>query len=270
MKWLWALLLVGCAPAQVERATPLAQVVQTATPSASPSPAVVVETRNYDVVNRFPHETTAFTQGLLCDRPGHLWESTGQYGQSRLSEIDLASGRVKVHHRLGKKEFGEGLALLKGRFFWLTWQNGICHTFDDKLQEGEEFRYQGEGWGLCPDDQGLLWMSNGSPELVLRDPKDFAIKRRLEVRAGGKPLPNLNELEWVEGKIYANLWGSSQVAVIDPQSGQVDSFIDFSGLLSPEEAQAADVLNGIAYCSKTRQLWVTGKYWPKLFEVKVR
>ena len=264
--------LVGCAPAQVRTPSPPVPPVASvasASPSATVTPAAL-ETLNYDVIQRYPHEKSAFTQGLLCDRPGHLWESTGQYGHSRLAEIDLASGKVVVHHELGEREFGEGLAFWGGTFFWLTWQNGFCHTYNEKLKPGKVLYYEGEGWGLCPDGQGHLWMSNGSADLVCRDPKTFKEIRGVTVKAGAAPIEQLNELEWVDGKIYANIWGSSRVVVVDPKTGEALSYIDFSGLLSEDEARGTDVLNGIAYWAPTRQLWVTGKYWPKLFEVKVR
>jgi glutamine cyclotransferase len=222
------------------------------------------------VVQRYPHDPKAYTQGLWMDPKGQLWETTGLHKQSTLRKVDLKTGKFHVLHKLPDDQFGEGLAFTHNTFFWLTWDTHKCHTYSAQMKPLKIFEYEGEGWGLCTDPGGDLWMSNGSDRLVLRDPRTFQVKREIQVLREGQPVPRLNELEWVEGRIYANIYGSPAVAVIDPESGNVPALIDFSGLLSSQDAQGADVFNGIAYQPSTRQLWVTGKKWPKLFEVKIR
>jgi len=272
MRWFLALALVGCAapPPPVPRAS---AAPVTLTPSAIP---VAVETPvaaarwNYEVVERYPHDRKAYTQGLWMDPKGQLWETTGQRGQSTFRQVDLKTGKFKVIAKLPDKEFGEGLAFAAGRYFWITWDTNVCHTFDARLKPAGNFKYEGEGWGLTTDPSGDLWMSNGSAKLVLRDPKTFQVKRELNVSADGEPLKYLNELEWVDGRIYANVYMSPFIAVIRPDDGQVEAMIDFTGLLSGTDAEGADVLNGVAYDAKSKKLWVTGKLWPKLFQVRIR
>jgi glutaminyl-peptide cyclotransferase len=222
------------------------------------------------VVARFPHDTAAFTQGLLFDNRGRMWESTGRNGESTLRQVDLQTGKARVVYRLPDDQFGEGLAIADKRFFWLTWQSGICHTLSLAGKPGAQLRYEGEGWGLCSEPGGKLWMSNGSSTLTLRSPRDFSVQKSLKVHSGGAEVPNLNELEWIDGKIYANVWGTPLVAIIAPQDGEVQAFVDFSGLLSPAEAAQADVLNGIAYHEAEKRLYITGKLWPRLYEVRIR
>lgn len=204
------------------------------------------------------------------DSRGQLWETTGLKKQSSLRQVDLKSGKFKIMVTLPDSEFGEGLAFSQNRYFWLTWENQVCHTFNRALKPDGDLHYEGEGWGLTADPGGDLWMSNGSSTLVLRDPDTFKVKRTLNVTRNGEPLPYLNELEWVEGRIYANAYTSPFVAVIRPEDGQVEAMIDFTGLLSASESKSADVLNGIAYDTQQKKLWITGKLWPKLFEVKIR
>jgi glutamine cyclotransferase len=273
MRWFFALWLVGCAapppppPPVTVSASP--SLTPTATPVAVETP-VVSARWNYEVVERYPHDRKAYTQGLWMDPKGQLWETTGLRKESTFRKVDLKTGKFKVVARLNDKEFGEGLAFTAGRFFWITWDTQVCHTFDAQLKPAGDFKYQGEGWGLTTDPSGALWMSNGSDKLVLRDPKTFAVQREISVTRDGERLGYLNELEWVEGRIYANVYQSPFVAVIRPEDGQVEAMIDFTGLLSGADAQGADVLNGIAYEPKSKKLWVTGKLWPKLFQVRVR
>lgn len=221
-------------------------------------------------MQRYPHDPQAFTQGLWMDPKDQLWETTGLRKQSTLRKVDLETGKFQVIHRLPDDEFGEGLAFSRGTYFWLTWDSHLCHTYDAQLKPLKTFKYEGEGWGLCSDPSGDLWMSNGSDKLVLRDPTSFKVKREISVTRNGEPVPRLNELEWVEGQIYANIYGSPAVAVVDPETGNVRALIDFTGLLSSADSQNADVLNGIAYQPASKKLWVTGKKWPKLFQVKIR
>ena len=277
MRWFFALLLVGCATAPLPPQASSSPIPGPASPvSAAPEPTATSaalppsELWSYEVVQRYPHDPKAYTQGLWMDPQGQLWETTGLRKESTLRKVDLKTGKFQVLDKLPDPEFGEGLAFTGGTYFWLTWDSHVCHTYDRHFKPGKDFRYEGEGWGLCTDPQGKLWMSNGSDKLVLRDPVSFRVEREIQVIRDGQPLPMLNELEWVEGRIYANVYGSPAVAVIDPENGRVEAMIDFTGLLSPHDAENADVLNGIAYRSATRQLWVTGKKWPRLFEVALR
>ena len=223
----------------------------------------------YRVVARFPHDALAFTQGLLIagDR---LLESTGGYGASSVRIVHLESGRVLRRQRLPENRFGEGLALAGNRLFQLTWKAGIAIVRDpDTLDEVGEYRYSGEGWGLAALGDGLV-MSNGSAELRFLDSENFQEYRRIEVRDGGRPITGLNELEAVQGDIYANVWPTDRIAVIDPASGRVRGWLDLGGLLPlVMRGPRTDVLNGIAYDGDSRRLFVTGKNWPRLFEIEV-
>jgi len=214
-----------------------------------------------------PHDPRAFTQGLLWYR-GKLYESTGLYGRSTLREVDPESGRVERETALPARVFGEGLARVGERLVQLSWQRRQAFVWRlasfDRLQT---FTYRGEGWGLCYDGSRLV-MSNGSASLTFRDPRTFARLGRVAVSLAGKPLASLNELECVDGKVYANVWQTQIIVRIDPATGVVDEEIDASGLLTPDEQRSADVLNGIAYDPETRHFWITGKLWPKMFEVE--
>jgi glutaminyl-peptide cyclotransferase len=218
------------------------------------------------VVATYPHDPEAFTQGLLWHE-GALWESTGQHGQSELRQVELQSGRVLRRVKLAPDFFAEGLARVGERFFQLTWQEGLALVWDARrLEEVDRFRYRGEGWGLCFDGQRLV-MSDGSSTLTFRDPVTFAETGRVEVRMWGRPLDKLNELECVDGQIYANVWTLDVIVRIDPATGLVGARITAPGLLTQEERLGTDVLNGIAYRPETGTFFLTGKYWPKLFEV---
>jgi glutamine cyclotransferase len=218
------------------------------------------------VLATYPHDPDAYTQGLLW-HGGELYESTGQWGQSSLRRVRLQTGDVLESVPLPRTMFGEGLALVEDRLFQLTWRNRLGKIWSlSPFQEVGEFRYEGEGWGLCYDG-GTLIMTDGGSELSFRDARTFDELRRLEVTAAGRPVRNLNELECVGGEIYANLYGSNTIARIDGATGQVTAFIDASGLLTAEEEGSAEVLNGIAYVPERGTFLLTGKYWPKLFEV---
>lgn len=226
--------------------------------------------REIEVLEKRPHDTRAFTQGFLW-RGDELWESTGQYGESELRQLDPISGLARRGVRLADSRlFGEGLALHEGRLYQLTWKSGICFVWDpDSLEKISQFRYDGEGWGLTSD--GIhLWMSNGSSTLQLRDPDTFDVLSQLQVTdGGGDPVDQLNELEWVEGVLLANIWQSSRIAVIDPKSGHVLYFLNASALPLSEDAHAGqDVLNGIAWHPNTGSLWLTGKYWRAMYRIR--
>ncbi len=218
------------------------------------------------VVATYPHDTDAYTQGLLW-HDGTLYESTGQYGESTVRQVELATGRVLRQAELPREYFGEGLALVGDRLVQLTWQEGVALIWGlaDFAPRGEH-RYTGEGWGLCYDGRRLV-MSDGSARLTFRDPESFAVTGGVDVAVAGVPADRLNELECVEGVVYANVWRDQEIFRIDPDNGRVTAVIDASGLLSAKERLPADVLNGIAYRPETGTFFVTGKLWPKLFEV---
>jgi glutamine cyclotransferase len=248
---LWALATTACA-----------------NPSARPAQAAPAAQLRLKVVRTFPHDPRAFTQGLFFFE-GKFYESTGLYGRSSVRRVDPDSGVVERGVDLPADLFGEGVARVGGRLVQLTWQNKRALVWTlATLRKEREFSYQGEGWGLCFDGRHLI-MSDGSDTLALRDPESFARVGEIVVRRAGQPLRNLNELECVEGIVYANVWQDSHIARIDARTGEVTGWIDASGLLAPEEARAADVLNGIAYLPATGHLVVTGKLWPRIFEVEI-
>lgn len=239
--------------------------------SKTKSQSVVVAPQKVDieVVNIFDHQTDAYTQGLqFVD--GLLWEGTGEYGGSRLQYTDLATGKSKVVATLPKEHFGEGITLLGDKIYQLTWQNGVMHIYDRKSYKRLEQRhYKGEGWGLTTDGQ-WLYMSDGTPDIRVLDPKTLEVKRRIGVICNGTSLPYLNELEWIDGKIWANVYTLDQIVIINPESGVVEKFIDLGGILpQSERTVTTDVLNGIAYDSENGRIFVTGKNWSKMFEIRL-
>jgi len=223
-----------------------------------------------EVVNSWPHDREAFTQGLVF-LDGHLLESTGLKGHSSLRQVDLPTGRVLRQIQLPQEYFAEGLAVLGSNIFQLTWQNGKCFVYDlATFNKKSEFSYSGEGWGLTTDGRALI-MSDGSGRLRFLDPMTFKATRTITVAASGRPLKRLNELEYVKGEIFANIWGTDFIARIDPATGKVLGLIDCTGLLSLTDYDTTtDVLNGIAYDSRSGRLFVTGKHWPKLFEIRLK
>jgi glutaminyl-peptide cyclotransferase len=220
----------------------------------------------FEVVAVYPHDPSAFTQGLAIEA-GQLYEGTGQYGASTLRRVDLASGRPEKQRALGPQYFGEGIAILGGLVYQLTWQNGVVVAYDLETFEVERtMRYDGEGWGLTHDGRQLI-MSDGSATIRFRDPQTFAVTREIQVRADGAPVPKLNELEYVDGEIWANIWYDDRIARISPATGEVLGFIDL-GTLYPQSARGSEaVLNGIAYDAAAKRLFVTGKNWPQLYEI---
>jgi glutaminyl-peptide cyclotransferase len=258
--WLLGAMLVVAGCGRDSSAAPVA-------PSAADAEPVAY---TYQIVNVFPHDRGAFTEGLLYLK-GVLFESTGLNGRSDLRQVDLASGRVLRQVRLSGQYFGEGLTILGKKIYQLTWKNqkGFVYGLDSFAQEGD-FAYPGEGWGLTTDGHSLI-MTDGSNEIRFLDPATFKVTRTLRVTRHGLPLTQLNELEWVKGELYANIWQTQTVARIDPATGRLLGLIDFSGLLTPDDyrSDGVDVLNGIAYDAASDRLFVTGKNWPKLFEVRV-
>lgn len=234
----------------------------------TPAPLSAEPTRHaVAVVSVREHDPGAFTQGLFL-HDGKLYEGTGMERQSSLRRVDPATGIVEAQVSLPADEFGEGITLANGKIFQLTWKNGIAHVYDvATLKKTGDFKYSGEGWGLTFDGTHLI-MSNGSDKLSFRDPATFKETSTIRVTAAGKPVMSLNELEYVDGFVYANIWRQEIIAKIDPATGAVRGVIDARGLLSPEERQGTDVMNGIAYDEATGNFLITGKYWPKLFEVQ--
>lgn len=221
------------------------------------------------IVGVRPHDARAYVQGLLFHE-GRLYESNGQYGRSRLVEIDPSNGRVLRSVRLPSGEFAEGLARVGDRLVQLTWREGVARLWRlPDLEPAGEWRYEGEGWGLTYDGERLI-QSDGSAVLTFRSPEDFRVLDRVVVRRAGSAVPYLNELEWVEGAIYANVWMSDEILRIDPATGAVTGVWDASGLLDPAARElGAEVLNGIAWEPGRRIFHLTGKYWPSRFEVEL-
>lgn len=237
---------------------------------AAPStPAVSAQECGYEIVRIYPHDRASFTQGLFFDG-GHLYESSGQYGRSGIARIDLASGKVLAQTQLPATEFGEGITRWRDQIISVTWQNGVGHRWRAKdLKLLDSFAYQGEGWGLTLYKKELVW-SDGSATLRFLDPATLQEKRRVEVRFAGQPVSQLNELETINGEIWANVWHSDRIARIDPANGTVTSWVDLTGLKQEAGARGQEsVLNGIAWDARHKRLFVTGKYWPKLFEIRL-
>ncbi len=234
-------------------------------PTATLPPAAPVY--SYTVVNTYPHDPAAFTQGLVY-ADGLLYEGTGRRGQSTLRRVELETGTVLEQVALEPEYFGEGIALFGDTIFQLTWQANVGFRYArESFTRLGEFTYPTEGWGLTHDGERLI-MSDGTATLSFRDPATFAEIGRVEVTDATGPVTRLNELEYIQGEVYANIWQTDRVARIDPATGRVTAWIDLSGLLSPEDRrQPVDVLNGIAYDPATDRLFVTGKLWPKLFEI---
>lgn len=250
-----------------------ASTSQSPQPGATPAPAPEArkgpERLRVNVVSTRPHDTSSYTQGLVLHE-GSLYESAGQYGVSSLRQVDPATGEVRRRVSLPAQYFAEGLARVGDRLIQLTWQEGVAFVY--RLSDFEkvgEIPYTGEGWGLCHDGSRLV-MSDGSDKLFFRDSETFAPLGQVSVRMDGAPVHQLNELECVDGAVYANVYMTETIVRIDPASGQVTAVIDASGLLGPSDYQAgAEVLNGIAYDPAKKTFLITGKHWPTLFEVEL-
>jgi glutaminyl-peptide cyclotransferase len=220
------------------------------------------------IVRVYPHDPDAFTQGLQYV-DGALYEGTGLVGRSSIRRVALDTGKVDQKRDVPPPYFGEGITVWKNDLIELTWQSHVAFVYDRATFEPKkQFSYPGEGWGLTHDGADLI-MSDGTDELRVLDPVTFAEKRRIKVTAAGAPLRNLNEVEYVKGEILANVWQTDYVARIAPDTGKVSAYIDLRGLLTPQERARTDVLNGIAYDAEHDRLFITGKLWPKLFEIKV-
>jgi glutamine cyclotransferase len=233
----------------------------------APSSPAAPESLRVKVVRSFFHDPGAFTQGLVF-HAGWLYESTGLVGQSSLRRVDLATGAVAAQVPLHPPLFGEGLAVAEGRLVQLTWREGRALLWSaDRLAPEGEFQYAGEGWGLCFDGRQLV-MSDGSDRLLRRDVRTFQPVGAISVRSASGPVHRLNELECVGDTIYANVWQTSRIARIDARTGDVTAWIEAAGLLTPAEARRANALNGIAHLPSSGHFVLTGKLWPRAFEVE--
>lgn len=222
------------------------------------------------VVQSYPHDPGAFTEGLFI-RDGVLYESTGIEGKSGIRAVDLKTGAVQRQRPLDAKYFGEGIAAVGGTLYQLTWKSGKAFTYDlaTFAPRPQTFTYTGEGWGLTTDGTSLI-MSDGTARLRFLDPKTFAVTRTVDVHDGPSPVSQLNELEWVKGEVYANVWQSNQLVRVDPATGNVTGWVDASGVLgSADRTGREDVLNGVAYDAAADKLYLTGKYYARLYEVRL-
>jgi glutaminyl-peptide cyclotransferase len=244
--------LFACAPATV----------------AQRQPAPV---QGFKLIATYPHDPSAFTQGLVF-ADGEFYESTGLNGESSLRRVEITTGKVLQEIKIDREYFAEGLALVGEELLQLTWQHHRGFVYDRRtFKQKRSFPYQGEGWGIAYDAAGGLVMSNGSDTLTFLEPKAQAVRKTVRVRDAGRPVPQLNELEWVEGEIWANVWMTDRIARISPTTGEVKAWIDLSALWPASQRQPpADVLNGIAYDKGARRIFVTGKKWPRVYQIAVQ
>jgi glutamine cyclotransferase len=241
----------------------------TAPPGETNSGKQAVPTYGYEVVHVFAHDPDAFTQGLIFHE-GNWLESTGEVGRSSLRRVEIDSGKVLQKVDVPPPYFAEGITLLKGKIYQLTWQHQLGFVYDAlTFEKTGEFKYTGEGWGLANDGQSLI-LSDGTNRIRFLDPDNFQVTRTIAVLDGHTAVAEINELEYVQGEIYANIWHADRIARIDPETGKVVGWINLAGLLRPGEVQDEEaVLNGIAYDQVSGRLFVTGKLWPKIFEIRL-
>jgi glutamine cyclotransferase len=232
-------------------------------PSVSPA-----QTYTYSIVHTYPHSSDAFTEGLAY-ADGVLYESTGLYGSSTLRKVDLETGTILQEVALPNQFFGEGITLMNDTIVQLTWQEQTAFVYDQAtLELKRNFTYAAEGWGLTFDGTRLI-MSDGSDKLVFLDPATFQKMRQVQAKDGNASVSSINEIEYVNGYVYANVWKQQRIAVINPQTGIVKAWIDLTGIENSANLNGEDVLNGIAYDSQGDRLFVTGKRWPNLYEIKI-
>ena len=227
--------------------------------------------QSYKVIATFPHDTTSFTQGLVFASDGQLYESTGLEGESTLRRVDIATGQTLQRIDVPSQYFAEGLAMVGDELLQLTWQHKLGFVYDrNTFKQKRTFSYKTEGWGIAYDGTSSLVMSDGSDTLTFLDPKTLAVTKTLRVQEAGRPVGNLNELEWIEGEIWANVWMTDRIARISPNTGEVNAWIDLSSLYpASQRMPPADVMNGIAYDKATRRIYITGKKWPRLYQITV-
>jgi glutamine cyclotransferase len=228
--------------------------------------------QSYKVIATFPHDTMSFTQGLVFASDGQMYESTGLQGESTLRRVDIATGRTLQRIDVPPQYFAEGLAMVGDELLQLTWQHKLGFVYDrHSFAQKRTFSYQTEGWGIAYDGASNLVMSDGSDTLTFLDPKTLAAGKSLRVQDAGRPVSNLNELEWIEGEIWANVWLTDRIARISPKSGEVTAWIDLSSLwpVAERPMPSDQVMNGIAYDKATRRIYITGKKWPRLYQISV-
>jgi len=234
----------------------------------NPAPGGSLPSYTYTIVRSYPHDRQAFTQGLIV-RDGFFFEGTGLNGRSGIRKVRIETGEVLQTKPLDKEYFGEGITEWKGSIVQLTWRNGTGFLYDAvTFERTKTWTYNGEAWGLTHDGTRLI-MSDGTPQLRLIDADTLKDTGRLTVRDARGPVPSLNELEYVKGEIYANIWQTDRIARISPKDGRLTGWIDLAGLLAPSERAGTDVLNGIAYDAAGDRLFVTGKLWPRVFEIRL-
>jgi glutamine cyclotransferase len=220
----------------------------------------------YRILKTYPHDTSAYTEGLLF-ADGCLYESTGEIGTSTLRRVELATGEVQQQVKLADAFYGEGLALVDGKLFQLTWRNHVGFVYDkETFALLGNFSYSTDGWGLTFDGKDLI-LSDGTDKLHFLDPASFQLTGQVSVHDGNTTIVDINELEYINGEVYANIWHTQTIAIINPHTGEVKGWIDLSGLYQPKGLD--DVLNGIAYDSQSSRLYVTGKDWPSVFEIEI-
>ena len=249
----------------VSAATFILACAPTTTAQRKPAPV-----QTFKVIATFPHDQSSFTQGLVF-ADGQMYESTGLNGESTLRRVDVTTGQMLQRINVPAEYFAEGLALVGDELLQLTWQTKVGFVYDRKtFAQKRTFSYNTEGWGIAYDGASQLVMSDGSDTLTFLDPKTFTPGKKLRVLDAGKPVANLNELEWIEGEIWANIWLTDRIARISPNTGEVNAWIDLSTLYPRNERMPpADVMNGIAYDKATRRIFITGKKWPKLYQISV-
>jgi glutaminyl-peptide cyclotransferase len=220
----------------------------------------------YSVTKTYPHDTSAFTEGLVFSN-GSLYESTGEYGESSLRRVDLDTGKVLQQYNLSAEYFGEGVTTVDGSLVQLTWANNVGFVYDaNSFAVERNFSYSTQGWGLTYDGTSLI-MSDGDSTLIFLNPQTFKVTRQVNVKDGNQSVTNINELEYINGDVYANIWMTNKIAIINPQTGQVKGWINLAGIYQPTSYDS--VLNGIAYDQQTNRLFVTGKNWPNLYEITI-
>jgi glutaminyl-peptide cyclotransferase len=221
----------------------------------------------YSVVKSYPHDTAAYTEGLIFIN-GSLYESTGEYGTSSLRRVDLESGRVLQEYNISGEYYAEGLTLVDGKLIQLTWLDHVGFVYDANTFELKaNFSVLTQGWGVTYDGTSLI-LSDGTPTLYYLNPQTYEVTRQVEVKDGNQSISNINELEYVKGDIYANIWMTNRIAIINPQTGQIKGWIDLTGLYQSTDLNS--VLNGIAYDQQNGRLFVTGKNWPNLYEITIK
>ncbi len=249
---------------------PAAPAVPAAEAADKPAAPAAPKKYTYRIVRELPHDTGAYTQGLFW-HDGYLYEGTGQNGRSELRKVDPSTGKAVRSVKLDRKYFGEGIAMLNGLIYQLTWTEGRAFVYDaETFRQTKTFSYDGEGWGITTDGR-KLYMSDGSENIYVRDPATFRTERTATVTYNRRNVYYLNELEWIDGEIWANLYTSTDVVRIDPATGRVTGVIDFSGIQSPADRSAnpESVLNGIAHDPSTGNIYVTGKLWNKIYQVEI-